>query len=496
MIEVYQKDEVYFKLNIDYSIASELRDHLSCLIENHFFHPKVRAGIWDGRISFFSPVACLLPIGLFKYFFEFCKKNDYKYITKFDKNILFEKIELSEIYHYSNEILMGTEWKIRDYQANAVHNIIQRKRGIVLSSTGSGKSLMIYHALRYILNKQPDKKILLIVPSIGLVTQIYNDFVDYGWDEIEDNVCTLYTGQELDLEKRVLISTYQSLAKKPSSFFVDFGALFVDETHTAKSFSILNISKKCINAAYRIGFTGTLQKNLQDRYNIFGSLGTIIFKQGTNDLIKRGLLSDIEINNILLQYPKEIIRINKRRPYHEEVSTVEEYTNRNKVFDYVFKNIKNGENSLVLCRHISHLENIENYLVDKLPDKYSIYKIHGNINAKERENIRQLMDIEKNIILIGTYATMSTGINIKNLHNIVFASSYKSKIKILQSIGRGLRTCKNKTKMILWDIVDDLRWDKNVKRNKGDNHLFKHFRERIMYYKEQKFKYKTVFLKI
>ena len=266
--------------------------------------------------------------------------------------------------------------------------------------------------------------------------------------------------------------------------------LVVSNCHQAKSMSIQTIAKKCLNAEYRIGLTGTLPTVDADNYNIHGYLGPTIFKQKTKDLQDLGILSNISIVNLLLKYPEDMIEKNKNRPYTEEIETITTYSERNKVFDFIFNKIDDKQNSIILCHKIDHLKAIEEYLIENLPDKYSVYIVYGDIKPTERENIRKLMDVEENVILLGTYATLSTGINIRRIHHVIFASSYKSKIKILQSIGRGLRTHDSKEKMVLWDLVDDLRW---TTRNNtmGKNHVFKHFEERLKYYDEQEFKYFT-----
>jgi superfamily II DNA or RNA helicase len=261
----------------------------------------------------------------------------------------------------------------------------------------------------------------------------------------------------------------------------------VSNCHSAKALSIQAIAKNCVNAKYRIGYTGTLNTSECDKMTITGYIGPCLFKMKSNDLIDRGILSKIKIANILLKYPEDVINKNKNRPYEEEVRTINEYEDRNKVFDWIFSNIKDGENTLILCTQISHLEKLQKYLEEKLDDKYLIENIYGKTDVEEREHLRKLMDTEKNMILIGTYATMATGINIKRLHNIIFASSYKSKIKVLQGIGRGLRKHEDKDGMILWDLVDDLVY---TTRNgtKYNNYVYEHWLERMKYYEESGFK--------
>jgi superfamily II DNA or RNA helicase len=312
----------------------------------------------------------------------------------------------------------------------------------------SGKSLILYIVTRSILENTLGK-ILLIVPSISLVEQMFSDFFDYGWKDCDKFVDILYSGKKLE-NKQMLISTYQSLANKDIDFFKDFSAILMDECHgmSVDSKSLKNIMLKCVNSKYKLGFTGTLPDETADLLTIFSYLGNVIFKLKTHDLIRLGFLAKIRIVNLIYKYPDKFIKENKNRSFPEEERIV-------------------------------------------LDDKFKISVIYGNVNPKERERLRKIMEMENDMILIGTYATMKQGINIKRIHNVVFASSYKSKITILQSIGRGIRTSSDKEELILWDIVDDLRWKKRTGKIKN-NYLFEHFLQRIEYYKDQKFKYSNL----
>lgn len=493
-MKLTKQDEVYFSVDCELEIAYELKDFFSCYAPNFKFHPRFRAKIWDGKISFFNYKTRLLPIGLLEKYIEFYTKNKYKNEYDFDVNEFFDNkivdgqtINVFLMNLFSGVKLRGEQLYPRDYQIEAIKNSLYKKRGIVESPTGSGKSLIIYTIIRYIL-ENTDKKVLLVVPNVSLVEQMYSDFIEYGWKDIKDYVDILYSGK-MYTNKRVLVSTWQSIFRKGYDFFDQFEALLIDEVHqVGSSKSIQDVSKKCKKADYRLGFTGTLPDEDYDLYNIFGYLGPQIFELKTGDLIDKGVLSKIVIANIIYRYPETVIKENKNRPYAEEIRFIESYKGRYGVLKYIFKNVNEGENTLILCRHIDHLKTIENYLLKTLDDKYKVFVIYGNISAEEREHIRMMMEREDNMVLIGTYATMSTGVNIRRLHNIVFFSSYKRKIKILQSIGRGLRVHEDKDKLILWDVVDDLTWKKRTGR-KAKNYVYKHFEERLKYYKNQGFQY-------
>jgi len=288
---------------------------------------------------------------------------------------------------------------------------------------------------------------------------------------------------------------YNLKVKDNNNYFAD--GLLVSNCHGAKAYSITQLGKKCINTDYRIGLTGTLPSNRIDSLNIKSVLGDVVFTQKSKELIDKGILSKITIANLLLKYPDDVIKIYKpkynkdtkkmiKTTYQQEEKFLSEYTKRNKIFKFIFKHIKDKENSLILVRKVAHLKMIESYLEECLDDKYSIFIVHGKINTKQRESIRKQMEHEENAIIIATYQTFKQGINIKKLHNIILGSSMKSEITIPQAIGRGLRKHKSKDKMILWDIIDDIRWSKS-----GLNHVYKHFNERLKLYDDAGFKYFT-----
>jgi superfamily II DNA or RNA helicase len=488
VIEIEKYNNVYLKINCEKEIQYELKEFFSCYAPSYRFHPKFKAKIWNGKVSVYDYKSSLLPIGLLIDLLEFCKQFNYKFkidikkIGIFDETITKDKLNI-----FHKDLFRDVDIFPRDYQTDAIKTILYKKRCVIESATGSGKSLIIYSVIRYLLKL--NKQTILIVPSVSLVEQMISDFKSYGWDDVNDHVSILYSGKEVDNGKGVLISTWQSVFGKPEEFFNRFEGLIIDEVQSlGKSVSVQNISKMCINADYRIGTTGTLPEDKLDRFNIFGYLGPKEFETKASELIDGGVLSKILIVNFLCKYPMDMILENKKRKYAEEIRTITSYPKRNKVFNSIFNVIDKGSNTLILCQFIDHLKAIEKYLIENLDDKYKIATIYGDVSPTKRELLRASIENEENFVLIGTYATMSTGINIKKIHNIVLASSYKSKIKILQSIGRGLRKHDTKSKLYLFDIVDDLTWKKRT-GTVGKNHVYLQFEERLKYYKDQNFKF-------
>lgn len=365
----------------------------------------------------------------------------------------------------------------------------------------SGKSLVLYSIIRFLMGTFDNEKILLIVPNINLVNQFFTDCIDYGWVHAEDSCALIFNkSKNKDFNKQIIIGTFQSITKKDSKFFEQFGAVLCDEVQTATCMSINTILKKCINADYRIGVTGTVPDSLIAQFTIFGYLGPKIVSLTSSELIDAGVLSKIKIANLILKY--SLTRVSsfwhdeegaiQRVDYNAELAIINNSSARNGIFRYIIKNINPNDNVLILCSRIEHLKTIKKYLEENFKD-YDIFEIYGKIDAEDREVTRKLAATQGKTIILGTYATLSTGFNLKRLHQVIFASSYRSKTKILQSIGRGLRIHETKNQVVIWDIVDDLTWTNNFGGREviHYNHVYKHWMERIKYYDAQGFKHIT-----
>lgn len=405
-------------------------------------------------------------------------------LNGFRDNEFLEEIDEKDYLEQIQDNMKNAPFQIRDYQDKAVRAALKYHKGILLSCTSSGKSLMIYNIIRC-LRKQEMKHILLIVPNIMLVDQMYDDFKDYGYDNLDDDVERLGGGHEATFDKPVLISTWQSLQNKDSEFFEKYNAVFVDEVHGVKANVMSKLMKWCCNAYYKIGTTGTLPNDKCDLLQIREVVGDVIFELKSKELIDKGVLTKIKIANIIAKYPSDFVLKNKGRSYPEEVKMVEEYQDRNKVLEYILEHTDKKHNVLVLMNHLKHVQLIREWLNEKYPDK-KVSVITGAVSGEERSDIRKGIEEEDGTILLATYATMSTGVNMPKLHDVILYANSKSKIKVLQSIGRGLRKHATKNQIILYDIIDDLSYKTRTGRV-VENYLIKHWKERMSYYKEQEF---------
>lgn len=448
------------------------------------FNPRFKLHVWDGKVRCYNPITQILPIGLLNNLLIWCDQHKIEYsLQGFDKPLR-DNIDKAELEKQMNSYITAG-FQARDYQVNAVHAALTNRRGVLLSCTGSGKSLMIYTFLRYLLDNKDVHRAILIVPSVSLVEQMFSDFRDYGWDDLEDHVEMLYSGKKPTFKKEILISTWQSLEKEDPEFFEVYDACVVDECHQAKCNVVTRLLKLMHNAEYKIGTSGTLPTEISEQLQINSVIGNVLFELKSCELIARGYLTKLNIAAIFLKYPLSFIEENKERTYPEEVKMVEEYSNRNKVLNFIIDHTSPMNNMLILVNHRNHLKDVEDYLHKNYPEK-KVSIITGDVKAKVREEIRVGIEDEDGTILLATYQTMSTGVNIPKLHAIMLFSNSKSRIKVLQSIGRGLRKHNSKNKVIIYDIVDDLSYKKRTGRI-AKNYCMQHFDERSSYYIEQEF---------
>ena len=267
------------------------------------FTPQYRSRVWDGKIRLFQYASGQIYVGLYPYLLDWCKKNEVQYVD--GTKIKDAKIKPKLVERFLSALKLPHE--IRDYQKDAFYYAIQKKSCLLLSPTGSGKSLIIYLILIYNLLNLKDKKsdkILIIVPTTSLVEQMYSDFGDYSskdtWSH-KENCHTIYSGKEkFEVNKRVFISTWQSVYKLPQSWFADFGMVVGDEAHNFKAKSLTSIMEKCTNAKYRIGTTGTLDGTQTHQLVLEGLFGPVYQVTTTKELIDNDDLSQLDINILIL----------------------------------------------------------------------------------------------------------------------------------------------------------------------------------------------------
>ena len=480
-ITIHQKDAVNLVIECEKSIAKELNQYFTFFVPNYQYTPAYKKKIWDGQIRLFNLYSRTIYVGLLDYIKKFA--TDRKYTFTVDSENLEvldnEKISLDEFSQFVSNLHL--KLKPHAHQLSATFNSINKKRSLLLSPTGSGKSLIIYMLMRYYFNKiSTDEKILIVVPTIGLVNQMISDFKDYTndtWD-LESNVHAIFSGRDKKTNKKIVVSTWQSLYNMPNDYFDEFSVVFGDECHLFKSKSLVSLMTKIKNAHYRIGTTGTLDGSKTHKLVIEGLFGPVFNVTSTKKLIDKKLLSELKIECIKLTYDQEICNENKRSSYQDEIKFLISNENRNKFIVELAENTKG--NTLILFNFVELHGKVLNDMLEQNNNK-NIFFIHGGTEANQREEIRQIVNTEKNAILVASYGTCSTGLNIPNIDNVIFASPSKSVIRVLQSIGRGLRKSKNENLTKVYDISDDMTYKSYV------NHTLKHLDERLKIYTNEGF---------
>ena len=477
-------NEAYLRIKCDPDIGRELSEFFTFEVEGARFMPSVRAKVWDGRIRLFSPGTGKIYFGLLPYVKSFLTENGHTY--ELSEDFEERKLERSLTAKFVWSLQKG-KLKAREYQIDAIHSIIENNRGLILSPTGSGKSFIIYALVRYYLQKL-DKKILIVVPTTGLVEQMYNDFADYGW--FPDEHChKLYAGKDKNTNKEVIISTWQSIYKLDTRYFSQFGAVVVDEAHLAKAKSLTGIMTKLHDCKYRVGLTGTLDGTEIHRLVLEGLFSVHEQVTTTSELIEKKQLSPLHIRVLVLDHNQNDKRMMKDKTYQQEMEFLSTNMKRNQFIRSLV--CATDGNILVLAQYIEkQLVPLCNMIVDHCGEDRTIHLIYGATPTDDREKVRQLVEKENNSVIVASYGTFSTGVNIKRIHAIIFASPYKSQIKVLQSIGRGLRVAEDKEELELFDIADDLRY------NGKENYTLKHLHERIQIYSKEGFDYDIVPVKL
>ncbi len=454
------------------SVARELNSYFTFEVPGAKYMPTVRNRMWDGKIRLFSLKHNTIYVGLFEYLKQFLVNNDLVYTI--DDNLKHQS-------NVTDENVVGfikslkTPLECRDYQLECIISALKKQRGLFVSPTASGKSYIIYVLTRFYLLMK--KNILIIVPTTSLVEQMATDFISYGWKE--KYIHKIYSGYDKITTKPVVVSTWQSLYKMPKKFFERYEVIFGDEAHLFKAKSLTNIMEKLEVCPYRFGFTGTLDGTQTNRLVLEGLFGPAEQITTTKKLMDEETIAKLSINCLVLTHGEKISKQCKDFNYIEELHYLVTNEKRNKFIYELCKRIKG--NTLVLYQLVEKHGKILNNLFKSIGKE--VHFVHGGIGTNEREQIRKLAEKKNNIIILASYGVFSTGINIRNLHNVVFASPYKSRIKVLQSIGRGLRKTEQKNAVKLYDISDDLSY------NNKKNFTLLHFQERINIYNEEQFDY-------
>jgi superfamily II DNA or RNA helicase len=489
-IEVESIDEVRYYIKTEQALKKELRDYFSFMVPGAQYMPMFKKRLWDGKIRLYDILSSTLPRGLKTYLKKFSDDRKYTLNIKESKNSLcITKEELLNFFKSLKVSVRKKDVEMHPHQQDAILHALNNHRSVIISPTGSGKSLIIYVLVRYLQKiLGTDRKILIMVPTVGLVNQMESDFFDYSSQDkswsCKKYIHKISAGHDKETNKQIVISTWQSIYKLPKEWFNQFDAVFFDECHQAKAESINFIGQKLSKAWFRIGTTGTLQQTQAHRLSIEGILGPAVQFINTKNLMSKGLLATLGIDCIILKYTEEDKQLLKKQKYPDEIKWIVTNDKRNQFIKDL--SLKTKGNTLILFNYVEMHGRPLASLIEAEAGNRKVYFISGKTEAETREYIRKVVDRESNAILVASFGTTSAGINIVNIDNIIFASPTKSAIRLLQSIGRGLRISAKKKTLKVFDIVDDLSF-KSYK-----NHVLKHFEERLKIYKKEKFDHKIV----
>jgi len=484
-------NQLYTRLDCDSGLGYELAEEFSFYVPGYKFMPSFKSGRWDGRIKLFNRQNQQIYKGLLPRVIAWLKEQNYTFDIQ-NKDALRPQIPYEVDWVNQNWKRYGKLEPLA-HQIQAIEAGLKLNQSLILSPTSSGKSYIIYLMTRYLIEKQIHGKVLIITPRIGLVRQLTSDFADYevdsGWTDT--NVHEIAEGSEKNTSKKVVISTWQSIYKMPRTWFAQFDAIFCDEAHEADAASTTGIIDKMPNAPFRCGLTGTLDGTVMHEYEMEGRFGPRLKFVTTKDLMDREIVTPLKIKCLRLKYTPDEIEIVRHLDYQGEIDFLITHEGRNKLLCNLALDLEG--NTLMLFNYIErHGKLMLDLLTKKAAEKgKKIHYIDGSVLVKAREEIRQILERETNCILLATYGTLSTGVNIKNLHNAIFCHPYKARTKILQSIGRILRKANGKGEARLFDVGDDLVYTSSRGKEKV-NMTMRHFIERIQSYENEQFPYKIV----
>lgn len=486
MIKIVKLNELNSQVIANPDILAYLYESLGFYEKGYQFSRAFKAKAWDGKTRLMSPSG-KFAVGITDHVIKLSKMaypDEEIFLQNYEK----EEITREEFLKFVESLNIPESSTPRDYQIESAYRSIKNNRLIILSPTSSGKSLIIYMLVRWYLHKEIKKGIIL-VPSANLVTQLSTDFIEYGYDkdELDRKIHTIKTVTRTeknahlptsalkDSDKPLYISTWQSVAKQPTGWFKKFDMVIVDEAQNVVSASLTKILTAMYTTKYRFGLTATISnKDSQTtEFKIQGLLGKAYKATTTQEMMDSGFSSRAKIKCIVFKYPKNECKSSTRLSYDEESLYIESHRLRLKYLSALSLGL-NG-NTIMLFKHTEYGKTLFNFLQKHVGDNRNVYYIDKDIKGKDRNKIRKKIESEPNSIIVASYGTFSVGVSINNIENIVLSTGAKGRIRVLQSIGRGLRLGRS-DKVTIYDIVDDLRFGHRV------NYLMRHFNHRTEHY--------------
>lgn len=379
--------------------------------------------------------------------------------------------------NYNAQSILELNLSLYDYQRDVVERCLDNGRGTVVLATAGGKTLitssLINHLKNTIYDKSKTFKCVFIVPSLSLVDQTIDKFKEYG---VKFTFSKWTGSSDLNISADVIVCNVGILQSKKTdiSFLRDIDLLIIDEVHMLRLGNNINKIIEEVQTPHKFGFTGTLPESNIDKWNIIGKIGPILYEKKSFELRGDNFVAKSNISIMEITYKTNpVITATVSDKYRAELEFLIESSYRNRVIKKIANNA--DKNILIMVDFIKHGERL--YDVISTDSNKEVYFIQGSVTTDIREDIRKKMEFKNNVVCIAISKIFSTGIDIKNLHYILFAGGGKAKIKILQSIGRGLRLHKDKKILQIVDLHDQLHYS------------IDHGSKRIQFYEQEKIPY-------
>lgn len=496
-IKIIPYNESYVKIDSDKSIIMELSDFFAFFVEGYQFQNKYKYGSWDGKIRLMQSNG-LLPYGLRNMVYKYAEREN---LTVYMHPLLNTEDKMGQpefdswldsFTLYSGNTKIEPYW----YQRESIFKAINQERCILNLPTSAGKSLIQCMLCKWFLDNYDDK-VLLIVPKTSLVLQMIDDFADYR--VFKDRDCLgIMSGTDKDGPARIYVSTWQSAVKQPKEWFSQFGMLLMDEVHLATGVSCSQIVQTMVDCKYKIGLSGSLKDGKANILQYVGLFGDIYKPVTTKQLMDEGSVSNLKINIMKLIYPQDISKAVCNMKYQDEIKWIINNKTRNLlILKMALKFAKQGENVMLAFRFVSHGKK----LYEALKATYdNVVFVDGGVGAEKRNDIKKDAEIKSGMIIVASLGVFSTGISIKKLHHVMFASPIKAKITIIQTIGRALRKHDSKDTAKLWDFIDQacvVNSRKNAKKKfSHENYAYQHGTDRLERYITEDFEFNIKEVKI
>ena len=397
-VEVKSVNASHVRIVCDRGVLQEIVEYFSFFAPAYQFHPKFKARIWDGKIRLVSPRDSLIYVGLIDKLREFCEDSEYEFVDNSGYSNSKEDVPENIAEIIAKDVNLDPKYKVRDYQAQYIYNAIRDSRSINLSPTSSGKSLIIYLIMSYYRMKYQSRT-LIVVPTVGLVKQMANDFLDYGCDP--SIIHGISAGASKKTSHPIVVSTWQSLARiKEKSWFEQFDVILGDEVHTFAAKSLQDIMNSLTECYWRHGFTGTIGEDSKvNKMVLEGLFGTVRKFVSTKDLINSGTVANFDVTAIVMKHGDQI-----KKEFHQNLAKLqggakkysaerEFLTNhdvRNKFIRKIVKNNRDNNGLILFDLVEKHGKVLKKYL-ETIPGT-KLHFIYGGTPADERERVRQLVE--------------------------------------------------------------------------------------------------------